>query len=137
MSTHSSQLLTKELIIKEYKNNNIYNYAELSEFKLISLIIDNFADIKISQNFPNYLLLDNFDLMLEIFGDWNYAKITDNDINKIVEIIEKANSDNIDEYHLKNIMFAIHAYAPKDVFNKIANVIKTKPELLCIFDVSI
>lgn len=130
----SKQLLTKELIIEEYKNNHIDNYAELSEFKLITLLIDNFSNITISKDFPKYLLLDNFDLMLEIFGYWDYNKMTDNDISKVVEIMDNANTYNIDKSHLQNIMFAILTYAPKVVKNKFTNVLKTKPELLFLLD---
>jgi len=128
------QLLTKELIIKEYKNNHIDNYAELSEFKLITLLIDNFSDITISKNFPKYLLLDNFDLMLEIFSYWNYSKMTDNDISKVIDIMNNSTNYNIDKYHLKNIIFAIFTYAPKDIIKKFKDVLKAKPELLFLLD---
>ena len=130
----SKQLLTKELIIEEYKNNHIDNYAELSEFKLIALLIEDFSDITISKDFPKYLLLDNFDLMLEIFGNWDYNKMSDNDINKVIDIIYRAITYNIDKYHLKNVVFSILTYAPKNIIKKFTNVLKTKPELLFLLD---
>jgi hypothetical protein len=128
------QQLTKELIIEEYKNNHIDNYAELSEFKLIALLIEDFSDITISKDFPKYLLLDNFDLMLEIFGNWDYNKISDNDINKVVDIIYRATTYNIDKYHLKNVIFAIFTYAPKDITKKFRALLKAKPQLLFLLD---
>ena len=130
----SKQLLTKELIIKEYKNHHIENYTELSEFKLLTLLIDNFSNITISKNFPKYLLLDNFDLMLEVFGDWDYSKMTDNDINKVIDIMGKADTYNIDKSHLQNIIFAISTYAPKYIKNKFVNTLRERPELLFLLD---
>lgn len=128
------QQLTKELIIEEYKNNHIDNYAELSEFKLIALLIEDFSDITISKDFPKYLLLDNFDLMLEVFGNWDYNKMSDNDINKVVDIIYRATTYNIDKYHLKNVIFAIFSYAPKDIIKKFRALLKAKPQLLFLLD---
>ena len=128
------QQLTKELIIEEYKNNHIDNYAELSEFKLIALLIEDFSDITISKDFPKYLLLDNFDLMLEVFGNWDYSKMTDNDINKIIDIMNNSINYNIDKYHLKNIIFAIFTYAPKDIIKKFRALLKAKPQLLFLLD---
>jgi len=130
----SKQLLTKELIIEEYKNNHIDNYTELSEFKLLTLLIDNFSNITISKDFPKYLLLDNFNLMLEVFGNWDYSKITDNDINKIIDIMNNSINYNIDKYHLKNVIFAIFTYAPKDIIKKFRALLKAKPQLLFLLD---
>lgn len=39
--------------------------------------------------------------------------MTENDIAKIVNILEKAVDYNIDEYHIQNIIFAISIYAKK------------------------
>lgn len=122
--------LTLDMIIEEYKNNNIDNYNDLSEFKLISLLLHEFPNIVISKNFPKYLLLDNFDLMLDIFADWDYTTMTDTVISRIINIFENAMKSNIEDYHIKNIFWSISSYALKNIVEKFNIILKSKPELL-------
>lgn len=131
---NSKKLLTKKLIIEEYLKSNIDNYTDLSEFKLITLLIDIFPNITISKDFPSDLLLDNFDLMLEVFADWNYDSMSENDIENIINLFKYSTKNNIDKFHMQDIMFAITTYAPKNFLKKLTQIIKTQPELLFLLD---
>ena len=128
------KLLTKKLIIEEYLKSNIDNYTDLSEFKLITLLIDIFPNITISKDFPSNLLLDNFDLMLEVFADWNYDSMSENDVENIINLFKYSIKNNIDKFHMQDIMFAITTYAPKNFLENFTKTIKSQPELLFLLD---
>ena len=85
---YEKTILNKDVVINEYRKNFPNEYEELSEFKIIMLLLEEFPNIEISKNFPKYLILDNFDLMLEIFGYWHYEKISDKDIEKLSNVNE-------------------------------------------------
>jgi hypothetical protein len=72
--------------------------------------------------------------MLEIFVWWDYNKMTENDISKVVEIMDNANTYNIDKDHLINIIFAIFSYAPEDIIKKFRALLKEKPQLLFLLE---
>ena len=111
---NSKRLLTKELII--------------------TLLIDIFPNITISKDFPSDLLLDNFDLMLEVFADWNYDSMSENDVKNIINLFKYSIKNNIDKFHMQDIMFAINIYAPKNFLENFTKAIKSQPELLFLLD---
>jgi len=123
-------VLTKEFVINKYKEKYLDSYENISEFKLLILLIENYENIAISKDLPDYLFFDNFDLMLEIFGGWQYDKMTDSEIEKLANIINTALKLGVNDYHIENVFFAISTYAPKDVFKSFSLKLNHKAKTL-------
>ena len=113
--------LTKEMIINAFKEKSPSSYAEDNSFQFIIRLIDIFPNIKISSEFPVDLLTDIFDLMLEIFADWEYNKMTNSDIEKLADFI--VINTNIYRKCMDALFYAISTYATIEVLNKLINAI--------------
>lgn len=109
--------LTKKMIVDAFKEQFPNTYKEEDEFQFVIKLIDTLPNIVVSSDFPKDLLTDKFDLMLEVFADYEYDKMTDNDVNSLAEFIV----DNTDIYKncIDALFYALSTYAPNEILEKL------------------
>lgn len=119
---YDKKLLTKNLIIEAYKEKFPNNYKEQKNFKFIIKFLEEFSDMTISAGFPDFLLTDNFDLMLEIFIEYDYINMSIEDIDKLARFIV-VNKNKYNNY-IENMIYSISTYCPKDILEKLTKQIE-------------
>lgn len=114
--------LTKDIIINSYQTKYQQNYEERKEFKFIILLLDAFSNVKISSSFPDGLLSCNFDLMLDIFAEWDYEEMTDSEISKLAEFI----INHVSQYQdaIDDLIYAFSTYSSTEVLKKLTHSVE-------------